>query len=125
MTIRQNTSVTPAAGSVIPVAFDWQAFSKTLVLELGFIGCTVAVLTGHGSPDIIQLVWALGGTLGVLKLSDTAANVVNVRSYLGNQQAQASGVFPQASNTPLVTTVPTNGVPHDTSAPAAVPPQQP
>lgn len=95
--------------TVVPTIIDWQALSKTLVIEVAFMGSMVAILTGHATPDIVSLAWALGATIGVLQLSGIAANAFNVRSYLGAPQSMASGVMPQASNTPLVSTTNSGG----------------
>lgn len=93
---------TPQSGvSIVPAPTDWQAFSKVLVIEGAFVGAMLAILTGHGSADVVSLTWALGATLGVLRLSDVAANMFNVRSYLSKPD---SGVVPQAANTTLFTT---------------------
>ena len=83
----------------VPAATDWIAVSKVLAIEAAFIGSTAAVLLGHGSPDIIKIVWATGGSLGFLRITELAANVVNVRSFLNKP---ASGVVPQAVGTPLI-----------------------
>ena len=90
--------------SIVPAPTDWQALSKTLVIEAAFIGSMIAVLTGHGTPDVVSLAWALGATIGVLRLSDIAANAFNVRTYLNAPGSQSNGVMPQAANTPLVST---------------------
>lgn len=55
---------------------DWSSLSKTLVLEAAFAGTMVAILTGHATPDIDSLAWALGGTLGLLRVTDVVASTV-------------------------------------------------
>lgn len=88
----------------VPAATDWVAVSKTVVIELVFLASTVAVLMGHDSTQIIDIVWATGLALGVLRITDVLANVVNVKSFLSKPD---SGVVPQAAGTPLIANVPT------------------
>ena len=92
-----NSSQTVA----VPAATDWVAVSKTIVIEVGFIGSLISVLLGNHDPNVINIVWATGGVLGLLRMSDIAANVMNVKSFLAKP---GSGVVPQAVGTPLITT---------------------
>lgn len=110
LTSTQAADVLPVTGR-IPAQTDWLALSKTVVIEIAFAASIAAVLTGHDNPDIVQLAWALGGTLGLLRITDVVANVVNIRSYL-TKPPSAGQTVPTSSNTPLVTT---NGV-HGTDA---------
>ena len=100
----------------VPAATDWIAVSKTLAIEAVFVASTATILLGHGSPDIIQIVWATGTALGVLRVADIVANVVNVRSFLNKPD---SGVVPQAVGTPLIQTQPPLNGGSNASSPAA------
>ena len=88
--------------SSLPAATDWIGVSKVLVLEISFVATMLALLTGHGNTEIVSLAWALGGTLGLLRIGDVAANVINVKSYLSAPAGVMGGVVPQAANTPLM-----------------------
>lgn len=94
---------TPQSGQTVavPAATDWIAVSKTLAIEAVFLASAGAVILGHSSPEIIQITWATGLALGVLRVTDILANVVNVKSFLSKPN---SGVVPQAVGTPLITT---------------------
>ena len=86
----------------VPTATDWVAVSKIVVLEIGFLSTLGALITGHANADITSLAWALGATLGLLRMADIAANIANVRAFLG--KSPVTGVVPQAAGTPLFTT---------------------
>lgn len=97
----------------IPAQTDWIATSKTLVLEVAFIGSMCSILAFHNyDANVVNLAWALGGTLGLLRIADIGANIANVRAYLQAPGARQTGVVPQAVNTPLLQT---NGVSKDAS----------
>lgn len=106
--------------AVVPAATDWVAISKTIAIELAFLASTTAIVTGHGSDVIIQLAASTGAALGVLRLADIVANVVNVKSFLNKP---ASGVLPQPTGTPLIqaSSVNTNSNGGDTNARTATP----
>lgn len=114
-TLPSGATVIPTgeATTKVPAAIDWLSVSKVATLEAGFIGSLAFVLFGHADPNVLSLVWALGAALFGLRVTDTVANLVNVRSYLNSSTAQSAGVVPQAAGTPLVTTnvptPPTNG----------------
>jgi hypothetical protein len=88
----------------VPVATDWLAVAKTGAVIAAFLACTADIIVGHATPDVTSLDWALGATIGVLRLADVAANIANVRAFLNKP---GSGVVPQALGTPLITTTPT------------------
>lgn len=100
--VPMNTTYT----SIIPAPLDWLSLIKTVAIVLVFIVSTLALLFGNlnsvEQQYALQLAVATGATLGVLRITDVVANVLNVRAFLGNQAAQKAGVFPQASNTSLV-----------------------
>jgi len=105
-------NLVPQQIASIPVAKDWVAISKTLAIEIVFIASSAAVITGHSTADALQIAWATGLALGVLRVTDVLANVVNVRSFLGKPD---TGVVPQAMGTPLISSSP---VPVPVPAPA-------
>ena len=92
----------------VPAATDWMAVSKIVAIEIVFVGSAAAVVLGHGSTGALDLAWATGAALGVLRITDILANVINVKSFLSKP---ASGVVPQAAGTPLVT-LPASPVPN-------------
>lgn len=101
----QGQTVQPTA---IPAQTDWLALSKTVVIELAFIASVAALLfvplSSLQTTEAEQLAIATGATLGVLRLGDVIANVLNVRAFLAAPAARSSGVVPQAVNTPLIVT---------------------
>lgn len=98
-----NTVPVPNSGQTVavPAATDWLAASKTIAIEIVFLASTGAILLGHNDQNIIDIVWATGLALGVLRITDVLANVINVKSFLAKPD---SGVVPQAAGTPLITT---------------------
>lgn len=92
----------PTSGQsvAVPAATDWMAVSKIVAIEIVFVGSSAVVVLGHGGQGALELAWATGAALGVLRITDILANVVNVKSFLSKP---ASGVVPQAAGTPLVT----------------------
>jgi hypothetical protein len=104
-----NLMMTPQSSQAVavPAATDWIAISKTIAIEIVFVGSTAAVIFHPGNPDVISIVWATGLALGVLRISDVVANVINVKSFLAKP---ASGVVPQAAGTPLIATTPVTPV---------------
>jgi hypothetical protein len=105
--------VNPNQTVTVPAATDWLAVSKIIAIEMVFVASSAAVITGHSSADAVALAGATGLALGVLRVTDILANVVNVKSFLNNP---ASGVVPQAVGTPLVT-VTQNGAPSNDRTP--------
>lgn len=102
---------TPPATVKVPAATDWLAASKIVAIELAFLGSVTVILlnAAHGIPataDALTIAATTGATLGILRIADVVSNVLNVRQYLNSPTAQNAGVVPQASGTPLVTTVP-------------------
>lgn len=112
-------NILPASAQAVavPAATDWVAVSKVVVIEIAFLSSLAAVLLGHSNQDITNIVWVTGATLGVLRLSDVAANIINVKSFLAKPD---TGVVPQAAGTPLITTSTVQtvqGVANNASAP--------
>lgn len=87
----------------VPVTTDWVALSKTLAIEVVFIASSVSALFFHGGMDALTLAFATAGWLGLLRVSDTIANAVNVRAVVGSPVAQKAGILPQAPGTTLTT----------------------
>ena len=100
---------TPPATVKVPAATDWLAASKIVAIEIAFlasvaVGLHNALLGQPMGSDTVGVIISTGGTLGILRGLDIAANLINVKSYLNSPTAQSAGVVPQAAGTPLVTT---------------------
>lgn len=119
----------PTSGQVLPAQNDFVSLSKVISIEVAFLGSIGFALFGHPTSDTLSFCYAIaestGLTLGILKITDLVANIMNVRAFLGSASAAAAGVVPQAASTPLLATPPTtngagSGGSHGTTGAAAI-----
>lgn len=111
---------------------DVQGFIKTLALAAGFllsILCLVAIAVfkpqdGPQTEEVVQLLSQIaigsGIGLGMMRVADLVANILNVRSFTQTGMAQQTGTAPQTLPAPIMQ-VPSNLTP----TPAAAPPPAP
>lgn len=102
----QQNVVPSSVTTTVPAVTDWLAVSKTLAIEAVFLAGAYDIFFLHDTDQtVVSLVISTGIALGVLRVSDIVANMVNVKSFLNKPE---SGVVPQAIGTRLITTQ-TNG----------------
>lgn len=74
---------------------DWIALSKTVAIELAFLGSISVALFAHPSPDVLafcqMIAVSTGATLGLLQLGTITANALTTNTALRNGNGNGKG----------------------------------